>query len=879
MVTLTVDGVKVSVKKGSSILEAAQAAGVRIPTLCHDKRLIPYGACRLCIVEVTARGKTRTMPACFNPARDGMEVATDTPALKASRRTQLMLLLRSHPLLCPNCDAAGDCELQNLVFEYEIPDLPFARQARYFHVDNDSNFIRFNMNLCIRCGMCVRICEEVQGQSEISFINRGMNAEVSTDFDRPLDCEFCGQCADICPVGAIASKWLVGTGRRFELSHVTTTCSICSLGCALRLEEKDQSIVYVNSPHDAPNEGSLCVKGRYGWTYAFSEGRLETPLVKKNGVLTESTWEEALTVAADGLAKVKKAHGSQAIGALGSARLTNEEAYVFNRFVKSGLGSSNIDHGGGVSHQALVDGLAEVFGYPASTNSIRELRNAKAILLIGADLTESHPVAKNEIIMASGRKRAKVIVIDSVRTKLSERDGVFIKAPLGSEATVVFSMIKVIIDEELYDKASVASKTEGFDALSESLKDYTPEKIGDSLSIDPDLIRQAARIYAQAPTAMTVLAEGLYKAVSGAENAKAAACLAALTGHIAKESCGILILGEKANSQGAVDMGLTPKHLPGFGLLEDEASRKKFETLWKTKLPASSGMDAVAILSGAADGSIKGLYVVGENPVDDYPDRALTEKAFKAAEFVVVQDLFYTSTAKMADVVLPACSAFEKEGTFTSSERRVQRLRPSTKEKLGHSDLEIFNALAGKMELAGFTYSSPKDVMKEIAKTVEAYAGVDFDSLGVDGLTWPGKDSADTGGTILYTGGFPGGKAKLPVAGSPQLATTSAGQFVMVPVVSKFHSGSMSVWSHSLMDVCPEPVAEMNSADMKTLGVDEGAVVKLTNDFGDSFKVKIKWSRRPSVGQVLVPYHFPALKLNSFVKWNEPLVKVKVEKA
>lgn len=876
MVTLTVDGVKVSVKKGSSILEAVQAAGVRIPTLCHDKRLIPYGACRLCMVEVTARGKTRTMPACFNPARDGMEIATSTPALNASRRTQLMLLLRSHPLLCPNCDAAGDCELQNLVFEYEIPDLPFSRQARYFHVDNDSSFIRFNMNLCIRCGMCVRICEEVQGQSEISFINRGMNSEVSTDFDRPLDCEFCGQCADICPVGAIASKWLVGTGRRFELSHVTTTCSFCSLGCALRLEEKDQAVVYVNSPHEAPNEGSLCVKGRYGWTYAFSEARLNTPLVKKNGVLTESTWEEALSVAADGLAKVRKAHGPQAIGALGSARLTNEEAYVFNRFVKSGLGSSNIDHGGGVSYQSLLDGLASVFGYPASTNSIRELRDAKAILLMGADLTESHPIAKNEVIMASGRKRAKVIVIDSVKTKLSDRDGVFIKAPVGSEAVVVFSMLKVIIDEELYDKAAVASRTEGFEAFSESLKDYTPEKIAGLLGIEPEIIRNAARTYAKASTAMTVLAEGLYRPTSGAENARAAACLAAITGHIAKESCGVLVLGEKANSQGAVDMGLTPKHLPGFGLLEDEVCRKKFETLWKSKLPANSGMNAMEILSGAVDGAIKGLYVVGENPVDDYPDRALTEKALKAAEFVVVQDLFFTSTAKMADVVLPACSAFEKEGTFTSSERRVQRLRPSTKEKLGHSDLEIFNALASRMGFSGFSYSSPKAVMQEITKSVEVYAGIDYASLGLNGFTWPSKDS---GGMILYTGGFPAGKARLGTAPAPKLPTTGAGQYLLVPVVSKFHSGSMSVWSHSLTEVCPEPIAELNSADMKTLGVDEGESIKITSEYGDTLKVKVKWSRRPLVGEVLVPYHFPALKLNGFVKWNEPLVKVKIEKA
>lgn len=878
MVTLTVDGIKVSVKKGSSILEAAQVAGVRIPTLCHDKRLIPYGACRLCMVEVTSRGKTRTMPACFNPARDGMEVTSDSPALRSSRRVQLMLLLRSHPLLCPSCDAAGDCELQNLVFEYEVGDLPFARQSRYFHLDNDSSFIRFNMNLCIRCGMCVRICEEVQGQSEISFINRGMNMEVSTDFMRPLECEFCGQCADICPVGAIASKWLVGTGRRFELSHVTTTCSFCGLGCSLTLEEKDQQTVYVNSSPDSPNEGSLCVKGRYGWTYAYSGGRLATPLVKKNGVLTETTWEEALSAVASGFSKIKKDHGPQAIGALGSARMTNEEAFAFNRFVRTVLGTANLDHGAS-SYGALVDGLAPTLGYPASTNSIREIRNAKVILLVGADLTETHPIAKNEVIMASGRNKAKVIVIDSIKTKLSERDGVFIKTPFGHESAVVFSMLKHILDQEIVDKTAIASKIDGFEKFLESLKDYDPENVATLMGIAPELIHQAAEIYAKAPSAMILISEGSNRAMSNAENGRAAAALAVISGHVGKESCGVMVFGEKSNSQGALDMGLTPKHLPGFGLLEDEEARKKFESLWKTKLPSSAGMNSREILEGAESGAIKGIYLVGENPVDTYPDRVLTEKALNAAEFVVVQDMFFNSTAKMADVVLPACSALEKEGSFTSSERRVQRVRPSTKEKLGRSDLEIFNDLSILMGNASFAYDSPADVMTEISKSVEFYAGVSYDRLGLQGLMWPVKDSSDDGFLFLYGNGYPHGRVKLGPAPELNLPKQESNQFLLVPGITKFHSGSMSTWGKSLLEVCPEPMAQMCSSDMSALGLEDGDTIKVTNDLGDSMKLKVKWSRRPLEKQIVVPYHFPGSKLNKFVKWNEPLAEVKVEKA
>ncbi len=415
MVTLTIDGVEVTVERGTSILKAAQAAGIRIPTLCNDKRLIPFGACRLCMVEVTARGRTRKMPACFNPVRDGMEVATESPELTKERRMQLMLLLRTHPLRCPACDAAGDCELQNLVHEYQIDDLPFSRETRSFHVENKSHFIRFDMNLCIKCGMCVRICDEVQGQNELSFVNRGMNSVVSTDFNRPLNCEFCGQCATICPVSAIRSKWLVGTGRDFELTRIDTTCAFCSLGCTLTMGKKADKVVYVTSPADSPNEGSLCVKGRYGWPYIYSTERLQKPLIRKNGSLEEVEWNEALDFVAKGLLKIKTENGGGSLAALGSARLTNEEAYVFNRFVRTVLETPNLDHGGGYAYSGLVQGLMPTLGYPASTNSIREIRKADVVLLLCADLTETHPIAKNEVVMATNPyTKSQDIVVDSI---------------------------------------------------------------------------------------------------------------------------------------------------------------------------------------------------------------------------------------------------------------------------------------------------------------------------------------------------------------------------------------------------------------------------------------------------------------------------------
>ncbi len=878
MVTLTIDGVEVTVERGASILEAAQKAGIRIPTLCHDKRLVPYGSCRLCMVEVTARGRTRTMPACFNPARDGMEVATHTPKLVESRRMQLQLLLRSHPLLCPSCDAAGNCRLQDLVHEYEIAELPFPRESRYFHVDNESHFIRFNMNLCIKCGMCVRICDEIQGENELSFIERGMKCEVSTDFGRPLNCEFCGQCASICPVGAISSKWLVGTGREFELKKTYTTCSFCSLGCMLTLGTKDKNIVYVTSPATSANAGNLCVKGRYGWPYIYSQERLTKPLIRKDGSLQEVEWNEALSFVANGLSKIKNSSGPSSLAALGSERLTNEEAYVFNRFVRTVMETPHLDHAGGFGYRALVDGLGPSLGYPAGTNSIREIRHAEVIVLVGADLTETHPIAKNEVINAAACNKARVIVIDSVRTKLTDRPGLYLLGKPGLEHLVVNAMLKWIVDQGLYDKTALDLKTEGLDDLIASLSDYSPENVAKLTGVDAALIREAAGEYAKATTATIILTEGMNRFGYNVETAQAAANLALVTGRIGKDACGVHIFGEKANSQGAIDMGLAPELLPGFHSITDEAARTKFEAAWDAKLPQEKGMSAAELLAKAESGEIKGLYVVGENPIDTYPDRAQIERALAKLEFLVVQDLFATSTAKMAHAVLPVASFAEKIGTYTSADRFIQRLRPVLKTTGGKGDLEIFTALAALMGKPSMTYAGPEQIMEEIADLVSVYKGVSYDRIADGGIHWPCVDAEDTGKKLLYEGGFPAGKAKFVPPAAIRASVSNELPMYLIPGILKFHSGSMSQWSAAMMEVCPNADAEMSPKDLKALGLAAGDTVKITNAEGTSIQVKVRPSRRALESSIIVPQHFPDNRLNSVTRWNQPVVKVKVEK-
>lgn len=880
METLTVDGVEVSVERGTTILEAAQKAGVRIPTLCHDKRLVPYGACRLCMVEVTARGRTRTMPACFNPAREGMEVVTNSPKLDNSRRMQLMLLLRSHPLLCPSCDAAGACHLQNLVREFEIAEPPFPPETRYFHVDNASHFIRFNMNLCIKCGMCVRICDEVQGENELSFINRGMHAEVSTDFGRPLNCEFCGQCASICPVGAITSKWLVGTGREFELQKTTTTCSFCSLGCTLSLGQKADKVVYVKSPADSHNEGNLCVKGRYGWPYIYSEQRLIKPLIRKNGSLQEVEWNEALSFVAEGFNKIKNVSGPMALAALGSERLTNEDAYVFNRFVRTVMGTPHLDHAGGFAYRALVEAVEPALGYPAGTNAIREIGNSDVIVLLGADLTETHPVAKNEVIVAAARHKAQIVVVDSIITKLARRAGsLHLSCAPGSEHLIANAMLKWIIDQGLFDKTALALRAEGLDELTASLADYSPEEVSKITGVDADLIRQAAKTYAEAQKPTIILTLGMNRLGGDIETAKAAVNLALLTGRIGKESCGVHLFGEKANAQGAVDMGLGPDLLPGFHRIADKAARTKFEAAWGAPIPAQNGFDALEILNKAEAGKIRGLYVVGENPLDTYPDRARTEKALGNLEFLVVQDLFLTSTAKMAHAVLPVASFAEKIGTYTSAERLVQRIRPVLTPAKGKSDMEIFTALAALMGSPAMTYAGPEQVMNEIASMIDVYRGISYDRLTPSGLPWPCVDPEDPGKSILYEGGFPRGKARFSPAAPAAVPSKGDLPMKLAPGILKFHSGSFSEWSPSLMEVCPEGFAEMNSKDMKELGLQEEENVKITSGDGAAIYVRVKKSYRAPKGMVIVPEHFSPIKLNILTHRRQPDVRVRVEKA
>ncbi|MDI6736434.1 MAG: molybdopterin-dependent oxidoreductase [bacterium] len=830
MITLTIDNKKVVVEDGATILAACEMAGSKVPTLCHEKKLLSFGACRICLVEVEGT-RTKFTPSCTTPATDGMVVKTMTEALIKARRTILELLLISHPLDCPVCDKAGECSLQDLVYEYGVSGNRFKGIKFTLPVDHISPLIERDLNRCILCGKCVRICDELQGVSEISFVNRGMRTKIGTDFDRPLDCEFCGQCISVCPVGALTSKLFKYKARLWELENIPTICPYCSNGCTLILGIKDNQIKTITSHDDIGiNEGNLCAKGRFGYEFVANPLRLKKPLVKRDGKFEEVDWDEALGLVVTKFNEIKTDSGANSIGALGSARLTNEEIYLFQHLIRQGLGTNNIDHGGGYSYQGLI-GLKESLDYPASTNSIHEIRETKAILLLRADLNETHPNIKIEVNLAINRHQARLIVADNKRIKLSANVASNLIYKPGTELTLINGLINLLIKNDLINKDFIKEKTTGFDKLLSCVKKYTPEYVEGICEVNPQDLELAARVYAEAEKACIIVTCGMGLCGNNRDIALAASNLALLTGNIGKESSGVYILPEKNNSQGALDMGAVPGFLPGY-------------------MPVDKpGYSAFQMLEA---GKLKGMFIVGENPVMTYPLPDV-QKALESLEFLVVQDMFMTPTAELADVILPVGSFAEKEGTYANLGKRVQKLK---KALLCHgetkSDLEIFIDLCQRMGCEITTDNNPlTSFIKEESNPLTSFIKGEF-----AGEDKPWKNNN-------WKGKF------IPVESDE--IKTDRDELLLVSTGSHLYSGSLSAWSPHLLEVKGEACVEVNYKDAKKIGLDAGDPVKISSK-NASIKLKARLSDNIPEGVAVVETH-PLL--NVMVLFGQKMMPIK----
>ncbi len=808
-VKLTIDGIPVEVEKGKTILEAAQSAGVRIPSLCHDRRLIPFGACRLCVVE--EKGKPDLLPSCFTPAKKGMEIITHSPKITESRKAQLQLILLNHPMTCPRCEKEGECDLQSLVYEYGINDTQYPWDLITFPVDH-SPLLQRDANKCILCGRCVRICDEVQGVGELSFTRRGIQSVIDTDFHRPIQCEFCGQCLDTCPVGAITSNCFDYKAKSWELMETTTPCPYCGVGCLLTIGSREGEIKRVfSTPEHGPNDGNLCVKGRFGWDVVDSPDRLKSPLLRANGSPGEVPWEEALGSVAQRLEEIKDKYGPQSIGAVISSRLSNEEHFLFKKLFKEAIGTDQIALNGGRGDQGLAEGLSMTLGFASSTNSIKEIRDADCILIIGVDPAQTHPIIKNEVHLAIRKNKAQLIVLGSHDIGLSRAtqisplspSSILLPVKPGRELSLLNAMAGVILKEGFENQGFIGQWTEGIEELRKKQDEYLSSLSAEERSG----VEKAVRVFAQSKRAMILLGSGPWSPPDSERIALACSNLALLTGHIGKEGSGILLLLEKCNSQGAIDMGIL-------------SEAKEMKDLFKQ----------------AEEGNLKALYLVGKNPV-------LSPRALENLELLVVQDLFMTETAKGAHVVLPACSFVEKSGTYTNLERRVQKLHPLRPPKgQSKSDFEIFLRLLRLLEVP-VSGETPEAVFQDIFKINPQYQGL------LDGEQWP-KEAG-----YLYKDDFPMGKAKLiPLAQPQPQPQPDDYPFCLIEKSSLFQSGEVSLRSENLKRVMEKTSLEMNTEDAQSLKIQEGEMLEISSSVGKTWKMKVHLSSIPDRGVITVPY-------------------------
>jgi len=860
--TLTIDGQEVTVEPGTTVLEAARSVGIDIPTLCHDPRLEPFGACRLCLVEV--EGGRAPMPSCALKCGDGMVVSTRTDRIMKLRKFVIELLLSYHPLDCPVCEAAGDCRLQDYAYEYGVAVSPWGWHPLEFASRDDHPNIARDPNRCILCGRCVRICREVMGIGCWGFRNRGYDTIIDTAYNMPLesvDCVSCGQCVSTCPVGALNMKRSRFGARNWQTEKTKTICDYCAVGCEQEVQTFRGRFVRVKAPvGEGVNQGNLCVKGRFGMEYVNSDERLIAPLVRgEDGLLAPSTWEEALARAAEGL---KKAKAAKAVGVIASARCTNEENYLLQKLARTVLGTNNIDSGARYNQAAAVATVGKVLGYPAMTNSVADLAEADVLLIAGSNTTEEHPVLALQLIKAAREGKA-LIVVDPRRTDIAKRATIHLAVKPGTDAMLFAAMLRHIVDSGLQDKDFIAAQVEGFDELAESLQAVTIEAAVDACGVAATDIKAAAELYAEAAAASILYSAGLTQQQNGAAAVVALADLAVVTNNIGRPGTGVNGLAGQANAQGACDMGCLPDYLPGYAALDDGDAVKAVEAAMGRVGDKTPGRTIGQMLQGVVDGQMKALYVVGENPAVSEPGAAMVKQALEKAEFLVVQDVFLSETARYADVVLPACVITERDGTLTSTERRVQRVR-KTVECLEDSraDWEIIAALANELG-AAWTYASPAEVMAEIAQVVPTYAGITYERLEQGGIQWPCVSPDDGGTSVLYAEGFPAGKASLAaiqladVSLEAASATAGGAGFLLTTGIEREHfgTGSRSRRAPGLSGLVNQGRLEINPEDAAALGVAADDRVRVTSESGSIEPVAVVTAGVPQ-GLLFMPQHY-----------------------
>jgi len=720
------------------------------------------------------------------------------------------------------------------MYHYDVPsEKEYETEIRNFEIDNSNKFFYLDPSKCILCGKCINVCDQLVGVGALTFVERGKDTFVAFAHNKGMEhssCVSCGNCVSVCPTGAIVEKNPVKF-RVKETRKVRTTCPYCGVGCQFDIVLKEDTVVRIDPINTTPNEGLLCVKGKFAFKYINHPDRLKTPLIKRDGVFHEASWEEAYKVIVDKIIETKKGFGPAAFAGLASAKCTNEENYLFQKFIRAVIGTNNVDHCARLCHASTVAGLATTLGSGAMTNSIGEVKNHDVIFVIGSNTTETHPVIGNFMRQAK-KSGAKIIVAEPRKIDLAKEAEVFVQIKPGTNVALLNGMMNVIYNEKLYDEEFINNRTEGYDEFIKVIQEYPAERCAEICGCEAIDIEKAARIYASGEKAGIYYAMGVTQHSNGTNHVKSIANLAMMCGNVGKESSGINPLRGQNNVQGACDVGGLPDVYPGYQKVHIEEVHEKFEKAWNAKLSDKVGLSLPHITNGAYNNLIKFLYVMGENPIVSDPDITHVREAMDKIDFLVVQDIFMTETAEYADVVLPASTYAEKDGTFTNTERRIQRVRKAL-EPIGDSKPDWI-ILQEIMTLLGYpqNFNHPSEIMDEIASLTPIYSGVDFDRIDEVGLQWPvfGKDHPGTEylhkdkfsrGLGLFTPVDYFGAKELPDEEFPLTLTTGR-------VLYHFHTKTMTGKNDEINEIVPINFIEINqrTADKYLLNNMQEVIVK-----------------------------------------------------
>ena len=868
-----IDNVEFPIDDSTSILEFSnRALGDKIiPTLCDDDNLRPYGACRVCSVEVQYNedGPMRTVASCHTPVSPGMKIYTNSDSVKTLRRNIVELVLSDHPPECLTCEVNGNCELQDVAASVGVRQIRYAKGANHLDREKDLShaYMRMDLSKCINCSRCVRACDEVQGQFTLTMTGRGFESRITTDNDMLFgdsSCVSCGACAQTCPTSAISD---VFQSKSVEADKkVRTICSYCGVGCNLEVAVKNDEVLSIRAPQDAINAGHTCLKGRYAFKFYNHEDRLTSPLIRKNGELVPCSWDEAFDFIKDKLESIKTEHGPDAIAGISSARCTNEENFLFQKMIRQLVGTNNIDCCARVCHSPTAWGMQQSFGTGAGTNPATDIPLADLLFVIGANPTSAHPVTGAKI-KQQALSGAKLIVIDPVKTELARLADYHLQLRPGTNIAVLNMMQYFIVEAGLVDYKFIEERCEGGLEFTEKIKELDIDAMAKISGLDKDHVKEAALAYASANNAMEFHGLGVTEHSQGSQTVMLISNLAMLTGNIGRPGVGVNPLRGQNNVQGAADMGCQPHHGPGYMWMDQKEVQDYYQDRFNLPTPTTAGKKIPEMFDGAIDGSVKALWIFAEDVVQTDPNTHHVIKSMNALDLLVVQEIFMSETAKMADVILPGSTFLEKSGTFTNAERRVQQVNAAVKPLEGcKTDGQIIVEMMRKLGYEQPDYDAA-EVLKEVANVVPFFEGITWEALTVNpmGLQWPvNKKGEDT--KILHVGEFKIGKGKFHYYDwreSEELVKhRNEYPFILTTGRELQHYNCATMTRRTAnAEILPKDVIMLNPKDAKDKNLLTGDRATLKSDRGE-ITLEVEVTDRVKRGIVRTTFHFPEVLIN-----------------